>query len=396
MTPRTARTFLLLTVALATSTARAGALVSFRPTANVTEGIVTLGDVADIRHADPAVVQRLTAIIVGPAPDAGREATISFEAVRSRLMAAGVGLADVEFSGASSITVKGESPAGAAPAAKKPRTVPADARQRAERAAAAAVRRHLSSRVGAASIAVAAEVAENDVADLARAETQGFEVSGGAAPWFGRQTFTLRFLDPAERVREGRVDCVVSQRPSVLAARYALPKGQVLRPDDLVWKKSEFDTAGATDPAQLLGRETQQALRAGQPIPPDAVRAIPLVRNGQFVTVTSRRGGISARRLMKAKGDGAAGEVIATLTLEDHRTVMARVTGLDEAEVVDSAGPGAAEQPIDSSTITDEHGAAADREATEGARTEAATSDAPRVLVNPSQPLSVPAGSVGG
>ena len=80
-----------------------------------------------------------------------------------------------------------------------------------------------------------------------------------------------------------------------------------------------------------------EALRTGQAIPLDAVKALPLVRNGQFVTVTSRRPGLAVQRVMKARADGVAGEVIALQTLEDRKTVLARVTGLQEAEVIDDS-----------------------------------------------------------
>lgn len=393
MTPRI---IFILAIGLAAASAEAGALVALRPTASVTEGLVTLGDVADVRGSDPAQSQKLSAIILGPGPDAGRETTVTFETVRSRLMAAGMDLADIEFSGSSSVIVRGGSYAAAPAPERLPRGPSRDVRERAERAAGAAVRRYLSSKLGSQSVAVTAQVPDAEADAIAAAEPHGFEVSGGMAPWTGPQTFTLRFLDAGERICEAQVGCVVSQRPSVLAARHALPKGYVVRPDDLVWKRAETDAeaACATDPRQLLGCETQRPVRAGQPIPVDAVRSIPLVRNGQFVTVTSRRPGVAIQTTMKAKSDGTTGETIALLTLEDHKTVLARVTGLLEAELVDPSAQ-TARQAVAQEPIGQGDGVMPADYERPLAAAQAPVSAPPRVFVNPSQPLSVPAGPTG-
>jgi len=382
------RVFLTLTIALAAATTRADALVAFRPAATIAGSLVTLGDVADVRSTDVVSGQQLPTIILGPAPAAGRETVITFEVVRSRLMAAGVNLSEVEFSGPSSVTVSGAEATPVRPG-RRPRPQPpaGDVRMRAERAVSAAVRRYLASK-GVASAVVEFNLPEAENAEVSAAESRGFEVTGGDAPWTGPQTFLLRFLDAAEQVREVRIGCVVSQPPLVLAARQALPKGHVLRPDDLVWKRAETDSeaCAATDPRQLVGRETQQSIRTGQPIPTDAVRTLPLVRGGQFVTVTSRRPGVAVQRVMKAKDDGGIGELVSLTTLEDRKTVLARVTGLQEAEVVDPRG---------GRTALEGQGTAPPEMEVEPPPTgiEPAAVYAPRVRVNPTRPLSVPDGS---
>lgn len=389
-----ARTLLTASLGWAAASAQAGTLVAFRSHAAVTEGVVTLGDVADVRSSDPAAGQKLSAIILGPGPDTGREALFTFETVRSRLLAAGVNLAETEFSGPSSVAVRGSSDLREA-TDRRPEPVPTDVRDRARRAAAAAVRRYIASKGAAGGLAIELRLPESELSTVA--DAAGIEVAGGVPPWTGTQTYTLRFLDTTERIREVRAVCAISERPSVLAARHALPKGHLVRPDDLVWKTAEDDAeaACATAPDQLLGRETQQSVRAGRGVRVDSTRAVPLVRNGQFVTVTSRRPGLCVQRIMKAKGDGTAGETIPLLTLEDRKTVFARVTGLQEAEVVDPATATAAEAA--SARVNDNPaGPAADPAFGPATQRPAAGGDPrPRVMTNPSQPLSVPARPAG-
>ncbi len=190
-----------------------------------------------------------------------------------------------------------------------------------------------------------------------------------------------------------QVACNVTARPMILAAKAALPRGHVIGPDDLVWKKSasDADAACITNPHELLGHETQQALRVGEPIRRDVVKRLPLVRHGQFVTVSSRRPGLAVQRVMKAKADGAFGEVIAFQTLETHKTVLARVTGLLEADVVDAAD---AASPKTQLVRNEQIAGPPSVPSQESESPAAATNDMPRVHVNPVRPLSVPVSMV--
>ncbi|MBA3315840.1 MAG: flagellar basal body P-ring formation chaperone FlgA [Planctomycetota bacterium] len=376
--------------------ATAGVLVAFRDQATVERSLVTLGDVAELHSTEPADAQRLSAVILGPAPAAGRESPITFETVRSRLLSAGLDLADIQFSGPATVTVMGlKAASNRVSMPRTSRVAPPAAKSRIEQVVVEAIRRYLAVQSRGGSFEVSANVADDTAHLLATAETRGVDVSGGRAPWTGRQTFLLRVIDTAEKIHEVRVECLVSARPSVLATRQALPRGHVIGPDDLVWKKaeSEAEAGCVTDPKELLGRETQQPLRSGQAIARDAVKTLSLVRNGQFVTVSSRRPGLAVQRVMKARADGALGEVIALQTLEDHKTILARVTGLLEADVVDKVN----EQPHRPIIETGESVAASAGsllpvayEDEANAQPSILTSDTHRMHVNPTQPLSVP------
>lgn len=328
---------IVLTVGLSLE---AQVLIAFRSKAVVESGIVTLKEVADIQATNPADRQKLSAVIVGPAPGPDRTMTLEFETVRSRLLSAGVSLAEIQFSGPTTMTLIGPKSSSSDASRDSTRTAarPIPSGSGVQSAIEAAIRRYLTAQGGGQSYAVSARIDAESLATIASAEKRGFEIAGGAPPWTGTQNFTVRFLDPNDVIQRLDVNCEVSLRPSILAAKHALPRGHVVCADDLVWKKSENGEEAncATDPKLVLGMETQQTLRTGQAISYSSLKAIPLVRNGQFVTVTSRRPGMSVQRVMKAKVDGTAGEVIALLTLEDRKTVFARVTGLQEAEVVEN------------------------------------------------------------
>jgi flagella basal body P-ring formation protein FlgA len=374
----------------AAQTATAGVLVAFRDRASVESPLVTLGDVAALHASDPVDAQRLSAVILGPAPADGREGSITFETVRSRLLSAGIDLSEIEFSGPSAVPIAGSKPTPTSETSV-PRDVGSREASQIEQVVIQAIRRYLAVQSRGETFEVSTTVTADAARLLASAATRGVDVSGGRAPWSGQQTFVLKVLDAQDRVQEVQVACKVTARPSVLAAKAALPRGHVIGPDDLVWKKATNDAEAtcATNPQQLLGYETQQSLRAGEPIPRDAVKMLPLVRSGQFVTVSSRRPGLAVQRVMKAKADGALGEVIAFQTLETHKTVLARVTGLLEADIVDSADPSPKTQIVHAEPVAGP-GPPETAVSEKASTVETAAAYMPRVYVNPVRPMSVP------
>src|SRR6516162_8781763 len=96
----------LFVCALSSSVTRA-AIIELKDAAEVSTSVVRLGQVAKIHDADSAVVERLSAITLFPAPSTGKSKTIDFETIRERLAAQGVALSEIEFSGSSQVSVSG-------------------------------------------------------------------------------------------------------------------------------------------------------------------------------------------------------------------------------------------------------------------------------------------------
>jgi flagella basal body P-ring formation protein FlgA len=122
----------------------------------------------------------------------------------------------------------------------------------------------------------------------------------------------------------------------VVAAKYTVPKGHVLKPDDLVFRRSSATQAMFVRAEDVVGRETTHSLSPEAPIMKSAIREILLVRPNDIVTVYSRAPGISIKRVFKARGTGAEGDVITLATLDNRDKIQARVIGFQEAEVIDS------------------------------------------------------------
>jgi flagella basal body P-ring formation protein FlgA len=163
-----------------------------------------------------------------------------------------------------------------------------------------------------------------------------FDVSGGTAPWDAPQSMAVRITDSNGSLRDVPLRVQIAQRARVLVLKYGVPRGRVLAADDVTLRPADEDVAGISRIEDIVNKETTRALRAGEPIGPEDVQAIPLVRTGDIVTVVSRRPGVLVRRPMKARSQGAATDTIVLVALDGTTQVTARVTGYHEAEIIGS------------------------------------------------------------
>ena len=325
----------------------ADAAIRFRPTATAPGAIITLGEVADIVTPDAQQTARLQAVQLVPAPVPGETLRLEFGIVRSRLQAHGFNLGQLEFAGHSVVTVRRtEHTSGSAGTAPGSTTEPATWKQdRAERRIAEAIREHCARRAPELGIVqVAVELRPQDAERVIAAGGRPISIDAAAMPTSDAQPLTVQLGGPGAG-ESVHVSARMTPWPWVLAANADLQAGHRLRVADLAWSQVESADDLFTDVERLIDLELSRPVRAGQPVRADDVRTVPLVRSGDIVTVSSRRGSISIRRPMKARNDGALGEEITLTTLDGRERLTARVTGFHEAQVgvpgpaVSAAGP---------------------------------------------------------
>jgi flagella basal body P-ring formation protein FlgA len=127
--------------------------------------------------------------------------------------------------------------------------------------------------------------------------------------------------------------------PVAVAVR-DLPRGVVLASADLRLERRELSRlpwghAGSAE--ELAGRILRRPLRGGEPVPPSATAAAPLVRTGERVVIEAGSGPLSVRIDGVALVDGSAGDRVRVRNLNSTRVLDARVTGEGRVHV----GPGA-------------------------------------------------------
>jgi len=318
----------VITLSMFTSFAHA-ASIRLNGRASVETSLIRLGDLAQISNCDEATKTRLAELTIGPAPAAGREATIRLDTIRRELALRGIDQTALEFAGASEIIV--ENRPQRRTRLESNRRVNSQIVEHVEKAITAYLK-SVSNQLGPVDVIVR-ESSYGNLPETLRRHHQ-LNVSGGQAPWTGLQSFSVSFQQLDGRTAFLNVEAVISQRPQVLALKHGLPRGQVIRNVDLIWMDSSDLTDGFDDPAEVVGTETTKSIRANAPIRPDDIRMLPLVRRNDIVAVTAQVGTVSVMRYCKSLDEGTLGQFVTLVPVNGQERITAKVSGYREAVIM--------------------------------------------------------------
>ncbi len=338
----------LVLACTAQSSLLSAAVIDVRSGATVRAGLIHLSDVADIDDVDPQIRRQLESVSLGPAPAPGKKLRITQQAIRQRLLAHGVNLSEIEFTGQAVVLL--ESPgeakpapepkpavaAAAKPVAVRPFSLSPSQHKRAERIVQEAFHRQFkisSAQVGSLNLAV--EIPEDDVPELLKVDSQIVRFVEPGLEWGGPQTLTAQFPRRDGSTHVVRMQAWLNETPQVLTVKHTVPKGQVVRESDLVRVPAKNGETGMEHSGEIVGQEATKSLRPGTAIQSGDTTRVPLVRNNDLVTVRSGVRGLKVTRLFRANGSGAEGDIIPCVALDDPKEkIQARVTNWHEAEVV--------------------------------------------------------------
>ena len=173
---------------------------------------------------------------------------------------------------------------------------------------------------------------------LGFAATGGQRISGPQAV-VGQQHFAIA-IGAAKNRTQFELVAQVTLPPSVVVAVNAIAKGDKLRASDLqvqrlkpgAVRKDGFETI-----EQVLGREAARNIAAGQPLDAQYVRLPLMVHRGDVVELYSRSGGIQVHTRARAREEGSVGDLINVELLSNRKALLARVSGLQEVEILGAA-----------------------------------------------------------
>lgn len=340
--PAYAKSVLLLATLLAAATcgvaSAAGELV-LRAHCVPRGPIVRLGDVADATTGDEATRKQFLDAPLMPAPAPGTQQRISGAQLRDMLAANGVDSSTLRFAGADVVVIEGPARSiDPAPAAtEKAPQVSSDA---AEQQILAELNHFLQRQTGQELWSIELEPNTPLVAAF-RGGASRPTVSGGKAPWTGRQRFTFEWNgdSPAlgAMVRVERLELVACAVRTIERGDFVRATDVVLRP---VGGAVSARSVGSLDAA--IGKEAVQTIRADSVLLANQLRAPILVRRGERVEVRARAAGVVVLTYATARQDGGLGDLIMVEALEGREKYAARVSGARKTEVF-AAGAEASE-----------------------------------------------------
>lgn len=393
-------THLILTLGAAiicSTTVAEAAIVRLHRAVTLDKGLVRLGDVADVHADSESLATSIRAATLGPAPIPGNRTRFTLNQVRSRLNSRRIELGMIEFQGSSSVTVTRRkhltrtSQSSGARLATQDESRPKNGK---------AIIRTQSASESKPTVRTVAAIREVSTADMRLAESIVHDLvrdylERWAPEWgnpfirpllstdvvpmilsarggnlkivegkvLNEDHFLLTLAVPppkttAESSKVGpttvaddpgqvRVRVRVARRPKVLAARHSISPGQLIRATDLEWIEVDDERNGTSDPDELIGMEARRFFRAGDAIRVESVRPVKLVERGQLVKVTSVVGSVRVTGTYQARKAGVKNEMIELRSLDGERSILARVTGMSQAELLsDGVAPASSDTGI--------------------------------------------------
>jgi flagella basal body P-ring formation protein FlgA len=153
----------------------------------------------------------------------------------------------------------------------------------------------------------------------------------------GRTTVIVRQYRPDETVSTVRVSVKIERRVTVVKAVADLQRGQILTTADVettqFWQTSAMRRP-VGEAADIVGQAISRNVRKGDVIAAADVASPTVVRRGQLVTVRVVSGSLVLRSVLRAREDGAVGQLIRLTNEKTRQTVDARVTGPQEAVLI--------------------------------------------------------------
>jgi flagella basal body P-ring formation protein FlgA len=327
--------FALAIVSLCCARNAGAAEIRFRTQARAQGNVVRLGDVAEIITVDPREREALQAVEIGPSGPIRQP--ISAREVQDRLAALGVKPVDHQFAGAAVITVL---PPADQRAQSDQRTLSKSAVNLASKAVADAIVAHLKDTADQEEEWTVEVVLTAEQARAVSAHCRRIAATGGGAPWTGEQTF--RVTVPRHSGGElFTVEANVKRAPRAIVAVHSIERGETIRAEDveLARVKPGSNQRNAFQTLEdAIGKQATRNIVIGQVLDDQWIRSPLMVNRGDVVDLFARSGGVQVRTRARAKEEGSHGSLIQVEMLNDRRSILARVSGIQEVEVL-AAGP---------------------------------------------------------
>lgn len=127
---------------------------------------------------------------------------------------------------------------------------------------------------------------------------------------------------------EAMAEMVVSVRP--------LERGEVIGAADVAVQKrglSRLQGRFVRDVDEVVGKRVRTAIRGNNPIRPDFLERVPLIKSGQLVTIVAENESLRITAAGKARNSGAEGDTVMVRNLASQKELPARVIDAETVKV---------------------------------------------------------------
>ncbi|GAB7025846.1 flagellar basal body P-ring formation chaperone FlgA [Geotalea toluenoxydans] len=127
---------------------------------------------------------------------------------------------------------------------------------------------------------------------------------------------------------EAMAEMVVAVRP--------LERGEVIGAADVAVQKrglSRLQGRFVRDVDEVVGKRVRTAIRGNNPIRPDFLERVPLIKSGQLVTIVAENESLRITAAGKARNSGAEGDTVMVRNLASQKELPARVIDAETVKV---------------------------------------------------------------
>ncbi len=293
---------------------------------------VVLGDAARLDGGSAEQRKAVAAMVLRAAPSVGGRCTVTLEDVAERLSVAGLNPAEVLLGGATSCEVQRVGPAPGSASSQVPGPTTEGGRTLEAR-----IREHILERTR--SIGGRVQIRFGAVSGSAlglREPTYQFRIHQRSGEGLGLVSLEADVCREGEVLQKLPIVANVSAEVPVVVARRPINRGGEIKPEDVVLEPRCFDRVekvGLTDLSAAIGQQAVGFIDRGETVCGRQLRAMPLVKRGDLVTVRLRQGYIEMESAGKALGSGCYGETVEGRAAGSKATFTAKVTGLRAVQV---------------------------------------------------------------
>lgn len=152
----------------------------------------------------------------------------------------------------------------------------------------------------------------------------------------GRATVPVTVSIGVRRVKTVYPQLDIKVWQDVWVVSQALHRGSMLAEDQVVGAKRSLEAVMGTPVTSLKALQGALAKRevpAGSVLVSEMFELLPLVRDGQLVTVRLKSGDLTIVTRGQVLGSGASGQLVRVINPETHKNYVARVVGVGQVEV---------------------------------------------------------------
>lgn len=292
--------------------------VRLMPTAVVTGGYVTLGDVAQIEGSS---VDAVSDWVILAAPAAGKNRIIKLSDLTDALGTKGINLSNWVFRGASQCRIsvphqahlsmgnKRDVAALIGAAQSQPSVAPLRSNTL-ETALIEHITRRLENLPGEPVVKFLPEIQKALSLNSDRYE---FRIENYNDKRLGDVALNVTVYEKGKVLQVLNVLADVALRMPIVEAIRPINRGETLSDQNVAVRDmliEEIDDIGITELASVLGQRARRYIPQGRPVERKAIESVPLVERNDLVTVWVRRGNAVIKATATARSSGTYGEVI--------------------------------------------------------------------------------------